>query len=36
MVLTGCALIISALVLYRHRDNISRLLSGSEPPLWGK
>jgi len=36
MVLTGCALIISALVLYRHRDNISRLLSGTEPPLFGK
>jgi acyl phosphate:glycerol-3-phosphate acyltransferase len=36
MVLTGCALVISALVLYRHRDNILRLISGAEPPLWGK
>ncbi|MCU0598764.1 MAG: glycerol-3-phosphate 1-O-acyltransferase PlsY [Desulfobacterales bacterium] len=36
MTLTGCALIISALVIYRHRDNIRRLLSGAEPPLWGK
>jgi glycerol-3-phosphate acyltransferase PlsY len=36
MALTGCALIISALVLYRHRDNIQRLMSGNEPPLWGQ
>jgi glycerol-3-phosphate acyltransferase PlsY len=36
MFLTGCALIISAMVLYRHRDNISRLIAGTEPPLWGK
>jgi acyl phosphate:glycerol-3-phosphate acyltransferase len=36
LVLTGCALIISALVLYRHRDNIRRLIAGDEPPLWGK
>jgi acyl phosphate:glycerol-3-phosphate acyltransferase len=36
MVLTGCALIVSALVLYRHRDNILRLIAGTEPPLWGK
>jgi glycerol-3-phosphate acyltransferase PlsY len=36
MLLTGCALIISALVLFRHRDNISRLLAGTEPALWGK
>jgi glycerol-3-phosphate acyltransferase PlsY len=36
MVLTGCALAISALVLYRHRENIQRLMTGTEPPLWGK
>ena len=36
MVLTGCALAISALVLYRHRENIQRLMAGNEPPLWGR
>ncbi len=34
--LTGCALIISAMILYRHRENMSRLIAGTEPPLWGK
>ena len=29
----GCALIISVLVIRRHRDNIRRLLMGLEPPL---
>ncbi len=29
----GCALIISIMVICRHRDNIRRLLMGLEPPL---
>jgi acyl phosphate:glycerol-3-phosphate acyltransferase len=36
IVFTGCALIISALVLYRHQENIQRLMAGTEPPLWGR
>ncbi len=33
-IIFGCALIISALVIRRHRDNIRRLLMGIEPPLF--
>lgn len=31
--LTGCSALIAALIIYRHRDNIKRLISGREPQL---
>ncbi|MBU1052601.1 MAG: glycerol-3-phosphate 1-O-acyltransferase PlsY [Proteobacteria bacterium] len=31
--LTGCAVIISLFIFYRHKDNIKRLLSGTEPSI---
>lgn len=36
LILTGCALIISLLIIIRHQDNIKRLASGTEPGIWGK
>ncbi len=36
LVFTGCALAVSALIIFRHRANISRLIAGTEPPIWGK
>ena len=35
LILTGCALIISLLIIIRHKDNIKRLISGTEPTIWG-
>ncbi|OQY59357.1 MAG: acyl-phosphate glycerol 3-phosphate acyltransferase [Desulfobacteraceae bacterium 4572_88] len=32
-VLTGCALIITVFIYYRHKDNIRRLINGTEPRL---
>ncbi|NOY70243.1 MAG: glycerol-3-phosphate 1-O-acyltransferase PlsY [Deltaproteobacteria bacterium] len=29
-----CALVISAFIIWRHRENIRRLIEGKEPPLW--
>lgn len=34
--LTACALIISAVVALRHKDNIHRLVGGTEPAAWKK
>ncbi|MFH2044007.1 MAG: glycerol-3-phosphate 1-O-acyltransferase PlsY [Pseudomonadota bacterium] len=31
--LTGCAVIITLFIFYRHKDNIKRLLSGTEPSI---
>jgi glycerol-3-phosphate acyltransferase PlsY len=36
LILTGCALTISLLIIARHKDNIKRLLSGTEPAIWDK
>jgi acyl phosphate:glycerol-3-phosphate acyltransferase len=36
LVLAGCAVIISLLIIFRHKDNIRRLMTNTEPPLWGK
>lgn len=36
LILTGCAMTISLLIIVRHKDNIKRLLSGSEPAIWDK
>lgn len=36
MMLAGFALVISLLVVFRHHENIRRLIAGTEPPLWGK
>jgi len=33
VVLAGCAVIIFLFILYRHKDNIRRLISGTEPPI---
>lgn len=35
-VLTLCAAIMTVFIVYRHRDNIRRLLAGTEPVIWGK
>ncbi len=32
----GCAMIMSAVIILRHHDNISRILAGIEPKIWGK
>ncbi|MEE8400512.1 MAG: glycerol-3-phosphate 1-O-acyltransferase PlsY [Desulfobacterales bacterium] len=32
-VLSGCAVIIMILITLRHKDNIKRLLNGTEPPI---
>ena len=34
--LTGCALVTTVLIFIRHRDNIKRLLAGSEPVFFDK
>ncbi|MGD2269179.1 MAG: glycerol-3-phosphate 1-O-acyltransferase PlsY [Desulfobacterales bacterium] len=36
MILTGCSLTIAVFIYLRHKDNIKRLLSGSEPPFRSK
>jgi glycerol-3-phosphate acyltransferase PlsY len=33
-VLTGCAVITAILIYFRHKDNIKRLLKGTEPKIW--
>jgi glycerol-3-phosphate acyltransferase PlsY len=33
-IMTGCAVITAVLIYFRHRDNIKRLLAGTEPPIW--
>jgi len=33
LILSGCALVISMMIIFRHRDNISRLLAGTEPKI---
>ena len=34
--LTACALITAIFIFLRHKDNIKRLLSGTEPVIWKK
>jgi len=33
-VLTGCAVVTAILIYFRHKDNIKRLLKGTEPKIW--
>ncbi len=33
-IMTGCALIIMIFIYFRHRDNIKRLIAGTEPAVW--
>ncbi|MBT4365511.1 MAG: glycerol-3-phosphate 1-O-acyltransferase PlsY [Desulfobacteraceae bacterium] len=33
---TGCALVITVLIIIRHKDNIERLIAGTEPAAWKK
>jgi glycerol-3-phosphate acyltransferase PlsY len=33
-IITGCALITTIFIYFRHTDNIKRLLSGTEPVIW--
>ena len=33
-VLTGCALLTAIAIYFRHKDNIKRLLKGTEPKIW--
>lgn len=33
-IISGCAIIITILIYFRHRDNIKRLLKGIEPVIW--
>ena len=33
-VLTGCAVVTTILIYFRHMDNIKRLLNGMEPVIW--
>jgi glycerol-3-phosphate acyltransferase PlsY len=35
-VFVGLTIIIAAIVFYKHRRNIKRILTGAEPKLWGK
>ncbi|MBN1930731.1 MAG: glycerol-3-phosphate 1-O-acyltransferase PlsY [Desulfobacterales bacterium] len=35
-VFTGCAILITLLIYFRHIDNIRRLISGAEPVIWKK
>ena len=35
-VITGCAVIISIFIYFRHIDNIKRLLNGTEPKIWNR
>lgn len=32
---TLCAAVVTALIIYRHKDNIVRLARGNEPTIWG-
>jgi len=32
----ACALVMAAFIYFRHRENIRRLISGTEPALWGR
>jgi len=36
IILTGCAVIISAMIIYRHRENIKRLIAGTESTIWNR
>lgn len=33
-IISGCAIIITILIYFRHKDNIKRLLKGIEPVIW--
>jgi acyl phosphate:glycerol-3-phosphate acyltransferase len=33
-IMTGCAVIITIFIYFRHRDNIKRLFAGTEPAIW--
>jgi len=33
-IMTGCAFIITIFIYFRHRDNIKRLIAGTEPAIW--
>jgi len=33
-VITGCAVVTALFIYIRHRDNIKRLVSGTEPAMW--
>ena len=33
-VLTGCAVVTAIAIYFRHKDNIKRLLKGTEPKIW--
>ena len=35
-VLTGCAVVTAIVICFRHKDNIKRLLNGTEPKIWNK
>ena len=35
-IMTGCAVITMGFIYFRHRDNIKRLLAGTEPTIWKK
>jgi len=35
-IMTGCAVVTTIFIFFRHIDNIKRLLSGTEPVIWGK
>ncbi len=32
--MTGCAVIIALFIFFRHKDNIRRLMAGTEPKIW--
>ncbi len=34
--MTGCALVVTILIYYRHRENLRRLIAGNEPIFWKK
>jgi glycerol-3-phosphate acyltransferase PlsY len=33
---TACAGVMAAFIYVRHRENIRRLISGTEPAIWGR
>jgi glycerol-3-phosphate acyltransferase PlsY len=35
-IMTGCAVITTIFIYFRHMDNIKRLLAGTEPAIWNK
>jgi len=35
-IMTGFAVVTSAIIYFRHKDNIKRLVSGNEPTLWSR